>query len=318
MKLRALLCAAAGLIPLGCDVPAPETAAPPSPTVVPLPQPSSPGSSPAPEQVTVATQALASVMGGIEAGIDAPWRLEPIGADIDARSNIYPPIPLVISVHDASLQRDPETRVALGQFCGVSITEAWNDGQVHYDPFDHSPYPALWNLTTSIPASSPRIREIERSDKWPYNSGMAANHRLCRRWAGENCNSVLDVGSSAEWHATVEYHPQQYAVGGTWPRGSAPTATSTASCSRSAPASPGPAAPATTTLGDQRPAVDPARRRAARASTRAGCTATCTTTRRARTTRASRPTPTARPCRRCGPWGSTSCSPPTTPATPAR
>ena len=215
MKLRALLCAAAGLIPLGCDVPVPETAAPPSPTVVPLPQPSSPGSSPAPEQVTVTSQPLASVMGGIEAGIDAPWRLEPIGADIDARSNIYPPIPLVISVHDASLQRDPETRVALGEFCDVGITEAWNDGQVHYDPFDHSPYPALWTLSTTIPASSPRIREIERSDKWPYNSGPAANHRLCRRWAGENCSNVMNVGSSAEWHATVEYHPQQYAVGGT-------------------------------------------------------------------------------------------------------
>jgi hypothetical protein len=199
---------AACLIPLACALPGPDTA--PEPAAMPHTPPPAP-----PEQVTVATQALASVMGGIEAGIDAPWRLEPIGADIDARSNIYPPIPLVISVHDASLQRDPETRVPLGQFCGVSINEAWNDGQVHYDLFDHGPYPKQWFLNRDIPASSPLIREIERSDKWPYNSGMAANHRLCRRWAGENCNGVLDVGSSAEWHATVEYHPQQYVVGGT-------------------------------------------------------------------------------------------------------
>lgn len=165
--------------------------------------------------VTPIAQPLASVMGGIESGVDAPWRLEPIGSDIDARSNIYPPIPIVISIHDASLQVDPDTRVALGNFCGVTIDEQWNDGQVHYDPFDHSPEPAVWRLITNLPATSPKIREIERSDKWPYNSDVAANQRLCRRWAGENCANVMNVGSSAEWHATVEYTPQQYVVGGT-------------------------------------------------------------------------------------------------------
>lgn len=68
-------------------------------------------------------------MGGVEAGIDAPWRLEPIGADIDARADIYPPIPIVVSIHDELQQEDSETTMRLGRLCDVTILEHWNDGQ---------------------------------------------------------------------------------------------------------------------------------------------------------------------------------------------
>ncbi|MBI4508963.1 MAG: hypothetical protein HY698_04975 [Deltaproteobacteria bacterium] len=180
------------------------------------------GSPEDPDVTTLDTvsQPMASVMGGVEAAIDAPWRLEPIGADEGARANIYPSIPIVVSIHDASLQSDPETRTPLGQFCELRVYEYWADGQQHNDPLldtregPQEVYEFEWHLVTRIPADSPLIREIERSDKWPYSSDGAANHRLCRRWAGEDCTGILDVGSSAEWHALIEYTPKQYAVGG--------------------------------------------------------------------------------------------------------
>lgn len=168
------------------------------------------------EKVESTSQPLASVMGGADFGIDAPWRLEPIGDDLALQTSIYPPIPIVVSVHDASLQRDAETKIPFGRFCGVSVHEYWRDGQQHEDPLaPQSEEVTLWHLDTEIPASSPLVREIERSDKWPYSSDHAANHRVCRQWAGESCETNLDVGSSAEWHATIAYTPQQMTVGGT-------------------------------------------------------------------------------------------------------
>lgn len=167
------------------------------------------------EAIGTTEGAIASVMGGADTAIDAPWRLEPIGDDLAAQSSVYPPIPLVVTIHDASMQRDADTARPFGRFCGLRVHEYWRDGQQHDDPFapqDGQVHP--WNLTTWIPASSVSVREIERSDKWPASSDRAANHRVCRQWAGESCANELDAGASAEWHATIAYTPQQSAVGG--------------------------------------------------------------------------------------------------------
>lgn len=136
------------------------------------------------------SQAIASVVGGVEAAIDAPWRLEP------GPSGGYGAIPIVVSIHDTSMQVDPGSALSLDKICEVMIEEE---------------APSGLQLTTIAAAD---IAEIERSDKWPYNSDVAANHRLCRHWAGENCANELKVGGSAEWHATVFYTPKNLTPGG--------------------------------------------------------------------------------------------------------
>jgi len=174
---------------------------------------------PQPEATNTGTakSAIASVMGGADVAVDAPWRLEPIGSDVDVLSNVYPPIPIVVTVHDASMQRDAETAKPYGEFCGIHLNELWQDNSTHYYPPPEFPQggvdPPLevWALTTDIKANNAAVREIERSDKWPASSDVAANHRVCKQWAGENCAAmnVLNVGTSAEWHATIAYTPQQ-------------------------------------------------------------------------------------------------------------
>ncbi|HSO36411.1 MAG TPA: hypothetical protein VLT33_27990, partial [Labilithrix sp.] len=165
-----------------------------------------------------AKQAIASVMGGAEAAVDAPWRLEPTGVDYAYQTGTYAPIPIVVSLNDAAMQRDPETRKPYGTFCGVRIHEHWNDGGTHYDPLDphaQDPEPPVWQLDTFITPTDPRLREIERSDKWSNSSDIAPNHRLCRHWRGDNCVNELDASTSTEWHATVAYQPQQLIGAGT-------------------------------------------------------------------------------------------------------
>ncbi len=163
-------------------------------------------------------QRVASVMGGAEFGLDAPWRLEPIGVDYVYQTGTYAPIPIVVSLNDASMQTDPETKKPYGTFCGVRIHEAWNDGATHYDPLDpnaHDPDVQPWQLDTYIKPTDAALREIERSDKWSNSSDIAPNHRLCRHWRGDNCVNELDASRSAEWHATVAYVPQQLLGAGT-------------------------------------------------------------------------------------------------------
>ena len=165
-----------------------------------------------PENTGTVKQAIASVMGGAEHAVDAPWRLEPTGVDSVNQTNTYGPIPIVVSLNDAAMQRDAETRVPYGTFCGVRIYEHWNDGATHYDPLDpraHDPEPPEWRLETFITPTDPDLREIERSDKWSYSSDIAANHRLCRHWRGEDCTNILDASTSTQWHATVAYVPRQ-------------------------------------------------------------------------------------------------------------
>lgn len=168
--------------------------------------------------IGTATSAVASVMGGADVGVDAPWRLEPIGVDYAFQTGTYAPIPIVVSLSDAALQRDPEATKPYGTFCGVKIHEHWHDGQTHIDPLtpqSQYPEPPAWQLDTFITPTDPALREIERSDKWSYSSDIAPNHRLCRHWRGDNCTNELDASTSAEWHATVSYVPQQLLGAGT-------------------------------------------------------------------------------------------------------
>lgn len=170
------------------------------------------------EPLGTAQSAVASVMGGADVGVDAPWRLEPIGDNEALQTGTYAPIPIVVSLSDAALQRDPETAKPYGTFCGVRIHEHWHDGQTHIDPLtpqSQYPNPPTWQLDTVITPTDPALREIERSDKWTYSSDIAANHRLCRHWRGDDCANVLNASTSAEWHATVSYIPQQLIGAGT-------------------------------------------------------------------------------------------------------
>lgn len=143
------------------------------------------------ETTGTVTQQIASVEGGVEAAIDAPWRLEPQSPS----TPIYPRIPIVVSIHDSSLQSTQGPTVSLGQFCEMAVREEGTSVTTDYFRVD-------------------RLSEIERSDKWPISSAPAANHRLCRRWAGETCSAAdLDVGPSAEWHGTLLYAPRTQTPG---------------------------------------------------------------------------------------------------------
>jgi hypothetical protein len=152
----------------------------------PTPSPS-PGATPPPQNI-------ASVDGGVEAAIDAPWRLEP-----DASAPVrYPVLPIVVSIHDVSLQNDPETQASLGVFCEMAIREGDYVGP---------DAPTEYRLASSLD-------EVERSDAWPSDTDPARNHSLCRHWAGETCSGYqLDVGVSAEWHGTVLYRPKEQRPG---------------------------------------------------------------------------------------------------------
>jgi hypothetical protein len=147
------------------DAPGPQ----PTPTPTPMPQP------------------IAAVMGGVEAAIDAPWRIEPDPAS----PRRYPTIPLVVSIHDESLQSDPNPAL-LGPFCEMAIRE---EAEVGPTP------PPEYHRAGSL-------EEVERSDRWPNDDDYAGHHRLCRPASGQDCSADLVVHGSAEWHGTVLYAPK--------------------------------------------------------------------------------------------------------------
>lgn len=158
------------------------------------------------------TGAIASVEGSIEAAVDAPWRLEPMlaGGPGDA-TDVYPSIPIVISVHDAAQQEDADVALDVGRFCGVSIEEHTNGtlpaqgvDDTHHDDYQFHDYAIF------IPATSPQVREIEVSGPWPATTAGAIGASLCRQWAGEDCTLQRELAPTVEWHATVMYAPQQY------------------------------------------------------------------------------------------------------------
>jgi hypothetical protein len=134
---------------------------------------------------------IASVMGGMEWTIDAPWRLEPpFGA-----------IPLTVAFHDGAAQYDSEIGQAktLRRFCGVSIAQfaGTTNSDVH--------------IQRKIPTW---FHEIEAHAKWPYSSDVSRFHKLVRLWQGEYLGAdMLDIDDRAEWYATVMYTPNVVAAG---------------------------------------------------------------------------------------------------------
>jgi hypothetical protein len=129
-------------------------------------------------------RAVASVMGGVEWSIDAPWRLEPP----------YGQIPITISFHDGSEQKDPESAMALKRFCSATIVQL--TGRRSSDPYYVQQFPPE------------RFHEIESHAKWPYSSDVPAFHRLARVWNRELPSlDELDVSLGAEWSGTLMYTP---------------------------------------------------------------------------------------------------------------
>jgi hypothetical protein len=154
---------------------------------------------------------IASVEGSIEAAVDAPWRLEPIptGGPGDVTDS-YPDIPIVVSVHDAAQQEDPEVALDVGLFCGVVVRERLNGVplQVDYRDGELTPY-SFVDYDSFIPATAPQVREIEVSGPWPATTAGPILPSLCRQWAGEDCTLQRDLAPTTEWHATIMYRPAQ-------------------------------------------------------------------------------------------------------------
>jgi len=147
-----------------------------------------------PESATLGAtdQEVASVMGGVEWSIDAPWRLEPP----------YGAIPITFSFHDASEQHDPATRMPLKRFCGASIVQLVGGKTV--DPN----YPRQF--------TPGQFHEFEAHAKWPHDTDGPLFHRLTRVWAGQAPTAeILDVSTSAEWSATLMYTPSVGRTAGT-------------------------------------------------------------------------------------------------------
>ncbi|MBI4509297.1 MAG: hypothetical protein HY698_06650 [Deltaproteobacteria bacterium] len=132
---------------------------------------------------------IASVMGGVEWSIDAPWRMEP-------SSGTFGAIPITVTFHDGSEQKDMAgvTKYSLRQFCGVTIRQVNGD-----------------NKTRNYPVEA--FHEIESHTKWPYSTGLPIS-KLRRIWKGEGFSDVLNIRESAEWNATVFYYPGPNASAG--------------------------------------------------------------------------------------------------------
>ena len=144
------------------------------------------GTAPDPVAKPTPSPNIASIEGGIEAAIDAPWRIEPDPSSAQR----YPTIPIILSIHDAHM-RGNDNNPALGPFCELVIRE---------EPQSGPALPLVYRAASSI-------EEIERSDVWRLNL-PAENHRLCRPARGEQCPADVVVGTSAEWHATFLYTPR--------------------------------------------------------------------------------------------------------------
>jgi hypothetical protein len=128
---------------------------------------------------------------GLEFAIDAPWRLEPV-------NGTYGPIPIVITFHDAIFEstRSPLfleysflTPILVGKVTEVIVEERL----------------AAQSLSTRILPT--QLREIERKN-WLSTKEQEPLHDTCRPFLGQNCDALLDISPSHEWHAMFWYTPK--------------------------------------------------------------------------------------------------------------
>jgi hypothetical protein len=140
------------------------------------------------EEVETGDHEIASVMGGVEWSIDAPWRMEP-------SAGTYGLIPITVTFHDGSGQKNMASVVQHGlrRFCGVMIREVpgGTRGNIPFEAF----------------------HEIESHTKWPYSTGLPVS-KLRRIWKYEDPSDVLNIRESAEWNATLFFAPHANASAG--------------------------------------------------------------------------------------------------------
>ncbi len=141
------------------------------------------------------TYGLGGIEGTFEYAFDAPWRMEPY---TNSSGKIeYGAIPIQLTVHDgmhagldpAFSAVDLDGFIGIGRFCQVTVRQAGSP-------------PVVYELDD--------LSEIEMTiGAWPWPiSADIPEYRLCRQWAGENCESLRDISRTSEWHALLWYTPQ--------------------------------------------------------------------------------------------------------------
>lgn len=153
------------------------------------------------------TGKTASKLGGIEgtfeAGLDAPWRMEP--AVLRTGAIDYGSIPIQLSIHDANdVHRDsgrfedadggasmyphPSTPT-IGRFCDITVEETTEDGVV-----------------TAVLGESDLVEIESTTGPWTPG-GLPPPHTICRPANGP-CAAALDVAPTSEWHTGTWYLPK--------------------------------------------------------------------------------------------------------------
>lgn len=156
---------------------------------------------------------------GLEFSIDAPWRLEPV--PVKGGGNFYGPIPISITFHDAIFDhhRDSLTQAAvntLGPLVGVNLNlEKRHVGLLQHVVIEEG---GSNGQKKSLQILAKNMREIERK-RWISTKKEEPEHELCRpgteitvpiigKKIKTNCENLLDITDSHEWHAMFWYTPQ--------------------------------------------------------------------------------------------------------------
>ena len=136
---------------------------------------------------------------GLEFAIDAPWRLEPIPAPNGSVD--YGPIPISITFADAifetyrawTIPGSPELSrsgaITVGNFRRIEIVEYTDKGP---------------SAPTAIGVNG--LREIERKG-WVSTKSDNPPYVRCRPHTGVNCDPLLDITFSHEWHGFFWFKP---------------------------------------------------------------------------------------------------------------
>jgi hypothetical protein len=150
--------------------------------------------------VLLCTVPMLSVGGqfGIEFAIDAPWRLEPVVVN---GAPAYGPIPIVVAFYDAVFEKTRPrvssftnlSPIDVGRFVEVRVIE-WTQDQPH----PRHPVTVL---------SSRDLREIHRKQLVSTKSAEP-NHDICRPGPTQDCEALLQIGNTHEWHAAFWYTPR--------------------------------------------------------------------------------------------------------------
>ncbi len=156
------------------------------------------------------TFAMSGLEGTFEFAFDAPWRIEPeIRSD---GSTHYGAIPIQLSIHDAMHCRLDDIFYALGTqpFEGAFTKVGLPDTLVSLGRIHHI---EIRQITPT-----PRTQVLDLDDLWEIemtvgdwmwpSDDQAPDHRVCRRWKGENPEAFREVSQTSEWHANLWFAPE--------------------------------------------------------------------------------------------------------------